>query len=84
MVSDTERWEYSAACNGVDDGNPGTFHTDTLYPYLKKAFCEVCIVSDECLAAALEIEELTGYRYGLWGGTTPSERDRLCWSSSSD
>lgn len=36
-----------------------------------KANCYVCPVRDECLAQAMANNE----RFGIWGGTTPEERE---------
>lgn len=35
--------------------------------------CHRCPILDECLAYALASDE----RFGIWGGTTPTERKRL-------
>lgn len=35
--------------------------------------CRACPVQDRCLAYALERNE----REGIWGGTTPSQRERM-------
>lgn len=38
-----------------------------------KRICGDCPVAPQCLAYALD----TRNRYGIWGGTTPDERDRI-------
>lgn len=38
-----------------------------------KAICAVCPVLHQCFSFAMENEE----EYGIWGGTTPRERQRL-------
>lgn len=40
---------------------------------MAKAICERCPVTAECLSWALAHDE----RYGIWGGTDPSERARM-------
>ena len=40
---------------------------------LAKAICAECPIKLECLQHALETEE----DYGIWGGTTPKERQAL-------
>lgn len=50
-----------------------------------KAVCHGCPVVNECLDYALAhmystgdgIEQAAIGRYGVWGGTTPGERDRM-------
>lgn len=46
-----------------------------------KRMCGGCPVRIECLSWAMEAEQ-SSYRYGVWGGYTPSERARLAgeWS----
>ncbi len=38
-----------------------------------KALCSVCPVIQECLQHAMSVRE----PYGVWGGTTPDERNQL-------
>jgi WhiB family redox-sensing transcriptional regulator len=40
---------------------------------MAKALCDTCPVKTECLTYALEANE----PYGIWGGLTTNERDRL-------
>lgn len=44
-----------------------------------KRICDQCPVRGDCLDAALDHESNFGYtyRHGVWGGTTPAERDEL-------
>ena len=43
------------------------------------AICNVCPVKDECLAYGLKHED-----YGIWGGTTPSQRREMRKNESPD
>lgn len=76
MVSDTEPWEYEASCRGLDDLMWGIFHDHEYFNELKVNYCRDCLVREECLQAGLDLEERMRYRNGIWGGMTPSERDR--------
>ena len=38
-----------------------------------KAICQVCGVTEECLAFALQTRQV----FGIWGGSTPQERGRM-------
>jgi len=65
---DPERWQSRGLCAQTD---PEAFFPErgaTARP--SKRICAGCPVSAECLAYALEHDE----RYGIWGGTSPSER----------
>lgn len=44
-----------------------------------RAICAVCTVRTPCLTEALrrESETSSGYRFGVWGGTTPYERSQM-------
>ena len=39
--------------------------------------CCRCPVVDECLTYAMECEDLDRFHYGIWGGLTPRQRERL-------
>jgi WhiB family redox-sensing transcriptional regulator len=61
-----------AACVGLD---PDMFFPDAHEQPLSPALgvCRECPVQQECLEHAL----LTDERYGIWGGWTEDERERL-------
>lgn len=40
-----------------------------------KAVCAACPVMQRCLQHAMSVPE----SFGIWGGTTPSERSRMLW-----
>lgn len=65
-----EPWMADAACLGLD---PEMFHP-VRGESCESAFavCRSCPVSEECLAYALEHNEL-----GIWGGTSFRERRRM-------
>jgi hypothetical protein len=65
-------WMRDALCleyrhlNWIPTRGDGTF--DTL-----RAICRSCLVTDQCLAYALDHPDVMG----VWGGTTARERQRL-------
>ena len=73
-VDQPEWWRTLAACRGVA--------TDLFFPAgdvapepvaqaeRAKAICQECVVREECLQFALA----TNQEFGVWGGTTESER----------
>lgn len=66
-------WMEQAACKGVD---PSVFYSDTPGidgSLLAKRICGSCPVKDQCLDYALD----TGELFGVWGGKTPRQRQRL-------
>jgi ribosomal protein S27E len=77
----TYHWEDDAACQGMPDamffGVPDRYgvdrHDDNLLLQARDT-CGRCIVREECLAKALK---LGAEAYGVWGGTTEEERERL-------
>ena len=64
-----------AACNNLD---PNLFYPDDLklqraqVAYCK-SICALCTVRDQCLNYAIE----QGEEFGIWGGKTPYERERI-------
>ena len=60
--SDPEAWF-------VEAGDKGT---------VARGICARCTVRDQCLDLALELETEWGVsRHGIWGGTSPRERDAI-------
>ena len=61
------------------DDTAGTPHLRTGYEEEAKAVCtgkfdnRVCPLLEQCLEFALENNE----RFGIWGGTTPAEREKI-------
>jgi WhiB family transcriptional regulator, redox-sensing transcriptional regulator len=82
-TSTTDRadgWRERAACN--DKPTDLFFPTPDRYGYERhdpaalaqaKRICDTCLVREECLEFALD----GGDVYGVWGGTTKAERERL-------
>jgi WhiB family redox-sensing transcriptional regulator len=71
-------WQFQAACRGIDTSV--FFHPDNergparIQRELQaKAICARCLVRDECLRSAL----MTRESYGVWGGTSPEDREAL-------
>lgn len=67
----SQGWRRDAACAGTD---PELFHHKGLDEQrAAKMICGNCEVKQECLREALVHED----PFGVWGGLTPKERDRL-------
>lgn len=74
-------WMQDANCRGTD---PETFYPPTCAtPTDALRLCARCIVRDDCLTYALQHESPSA-RYGIWGGTTPQQRQRLHITSNDD
>lgn len=65
-----EAWMQQAACVGRGD----LFFADHMRTIVRQAkrICSACAVKHECLAYALEGDEI-----GVWGGMTANERRKL-------
>lgn len=67
-------WVAEAACASVDPQLFTPEDTDALAAYRHaRLICATCPVQRQCLETALANNE----RYGMWGGLTPSERQKL-------
>lgn len=78
-VIENWEWQEQGNCHGIED--PEIF----FLPYgiratkkkeaedKAKAICEGCPVIQQCLQFALDTRET----YGVWGGTTPEERQEM-------
>lgn len=70
-------WQQDALCLGV--GHDRFFGADPRLPISRaevaeaKAMCRACPVRSDCLDYALAMDE----RWGVWGGLTAPERDRM-------
>jgi WhiB family redox-sensing transcriptional regulator len=78
--TNTDRWDWQLAgnCRGLDSAM--FFHPDgergpsrTRRERAAKAVCGTCPVRAQCAAHALAVHE----PYGVWGGLSESERQRL-------
>lgn len=72
----TNAWVERAACRGEDPEMwfpTGTRDLSGVQTRYAKAVCRVCPVRRECLNDAL----VNGIRYGIWGGRTEGEREKL-------
>ncbi len=47
------------------------------YEYVIEEYCSQCPLAQQCLDRALDHEEQYGYRSGVWGGTTPKDRNKI-------
>ena len=64
----------TAACTEL--GDPEAFYPSGYTPDAVKAakdICNRCVLKAKCLTYALEAPE----KDGIWGGTTPGERERI-------
>lgn len=66
-------WRGWAACRGVA---PAVFF-DRGFMARALQLCRSCPVAEPCLWWAMATEENSGYRFGIWGGTTPAVRARM-------
>lgn len=64
-------WQRDAAC--IEHPNIDWFAESPAQVARAKAVCETCLVRDECLSFALDLDETNG----VWGGLEPRERRRL-------
>ncbi len=69
-------WHPHAACAG--DGPDPYFTRHPAGPAGRS--CTACPAAEPCLWAAMALEQIVGYRHGIWGGTTPARRDRIAAS----
>jgi hypothetical protein len=69
----TADWKRDGLC--LTQGHPDDWFasSDGRYGSKAAAICAECPVRDACLTAALE----TGEPWGIWGGMTPEQRERL-------
>ena len=66
-----EDWAKDALCAQAD---PEAFFPERGTPTTNpKTICAACDVQADCLGYALRHNE----KYGIWGGTSPKERQRL-------
>lgn len=72
-------WQARGNCHGMTEvffyaprGRTAVKQLSEAEQYAKN-LCAGCPVRDECLSYALENDE----QYGIWGGLTPSQRDRI-------
>ncbi|MCV6980280.1 WhiB family transcriptional regulator [Mycolicibacterium pulveris] len=72
------QWQLRARCRGmpteiffVGDGERGK--RKTAREEYAKRICRACLVRRDCLRYAVAAEE----PHGVWGATTPTERDRF-------
>ena len=66
-------WGLRAACRGVG----AAVFFDRAGRGGAAPMCSRCAVTEACLWWAMAVEEGAGYRFGLWGGTTPTLRSRI-------
>lgn len=64
------------ACKTVSDKDKRTFFHAKSFDRAK-AICAQCPVKQQCLEKELPHETASGYRWHVFGGTDPDERDEL-------
>ena len=69
---DQANWRDAAACKGA---GPAVFFGTS--PRAAKVSCRRCAVQEICFWYALATEEEAGYRFGVWGATTPALRHEI-------
>jgi WhiB family redox-sensing transcriptional regulator len=82
-LMDNYDWQLQGACR---QSNPDQFffaesergRRRMAREQAAKALCAQCPVIEACLKHALEVRE----PYGVWGGTTPEEREAMLTSSA--
>jgi hypothetical protein len=75
--SERSGWWADASCRGLD-GNIWFPEKPQGRDYfaLARKYCNLCKVREACLAEALELDA-DHDRFGMWGGHTPKERQRI-------
>jgi len=72
LLDAAAEWKERGACHGRNDD--AMFPDSNREQKVAAQFCQLrCEVQTECLSYALEADE----RWGVWGGTTERERERL-------
>ena len=67
----SDDWRHQSACKGLDTSL--FFVDDGLNQDTPKAICATCRVREDCLEFAMANHE----KYGIWGGLSVKERQRL-------
>lgn len=73
--ADPQPWMSQAACLSVDPEI--FFDAVNSRDAPGKAVCKPCPVKESCLIYALLVENPLDVRYGIFGDTSPAERDQL-------
>jgi hypothetical protein len=79
MLADREPWMAEGACRGLAETLGGRERDRLFYPTRgeptkrAEAMCADCPVRQECLDFALR----NGMHFGIWGGMSESERQRM-------
>jgi WhiB family redox-sensing transcriptional regulator len=71
-----QAWQEHATCLGAD---PKIFFPDEnkINYTTARTYCARCPVTTDCLNYALKLEHDEIYRYGMFGGKTPKQREWL-------
>ena len=73
FATDHPSWMDEAACHGIGDMFFAESNDEQAHAYAAKRVCASCSVRLDCLQYALDRRE----RFGIWGGLTASERQRM-------
>jgi WhiB family transcriptional regulator, redox-sensing transcriptional regulator len=70
-------WRDAAVCSGIGDWLFFAAKGHEQFTQRARAVCRTCPVASPCLEFALEMEAERGFlgRYGVFGGTSPNERE---------
>lgn len=71
LVNMNESWRNKAVCRTTKTIN--WFDEDKHQIKMAKEACRKCPVADQCLEFAVRNQE----RFGVWGGFTPRERNKI-------
>lgn len=71
-----QAWQEHANCL---DATPNIFFPDenNINYTTARTYCAKCTVATDCLNYALKLEQHETYRYGMFGGKTPKQREWL-------
>lgn len=68
-----ETWKDDALCVQTDPELFFPVRGPDSFPQRAKAVCDCCTVREQCLEYALAAKEM----WGIWGGTSPQERENI-------
>lgn len=72
---ETEDWKEQGRCVGITSDEADLFFSEEYHDQkrAKQEYCAWCPVTQDCLNYALNTDTWVG----VWGGTTPKERERI-------
>lgn len=77
-VEPDNTWMADAACAQIGPADDYYYPAKGISPEPAKRICLTqCKVREQCLEYALTIERHSSDRFGIWGGLSPQERDKV-------